>query len=93
MPQPRPRGRPKGSDDPDQLFLDNNIALAADIRQLVEEIKEICDEPAILHLVLKIEAAALITQLRTKNYRKHLKTKRSVEGRTSIRGTDDFSET
>lgn len=88
MTQPRPKGRPAGSDDPDQLFLDNTIALSDDIRNLIEELKEICDEPGILHLGLKIEAAALIIQLRTRQYRNYLKNKRPAKRRTS-QGKED----
>lgn len=65
-------GRPPGSDDQDQLYLDNQISLGEDILDLVEQIKDICDEPDVLLLALKIEATALIIQKRTRDYRPRL---------------------
>lgn len=66
-------GRPAGSDDPHQLFLDNNVALALDLNKYANRIKDISDEPNILLLALKMESTAIIIQKRTKDYRKLLK--------------------
>ena len=63
---------PRG-DDQDYLHLDNLIALADDIRVLVEEIKDTSDNPDVLLRALRIEAAALIIQRRSIDYRPRLK--------------------
>ncbi len=69
----KPAGRPPGSDDPDWLFLDNNISLAEQIRDLVEKIKDVCDDPDVLQHALDIEGRALIVQHRTRLYRPRMK--------------------
>jgi hypothetical protein len=66
-------GRPPGSEDKDQLFLDRLIALALDVIERANEIKEISDEPEIVLLALEIEGRGLIMQGITKRYRGRIK--------------------
>lgn len=62
-------GRPAGSDDQHELYLDNTVALAGFILDCVEEIKDITDDLDVLHVVLDIERHARIIQARTRRYR------------------------
>ncbi len=61
-----------GSDDPDQLFLDNLIALGSDIVTAANSAKDRTDNPDVLYQILKMESAALIIQARARAYRDRL---------------------
>ena len=68
--------RKSRGDDQDYTYLDNNIALADDIRNYVEQIKDRSDNPEVLLIALKIEATAIIMARRSRDYRtriQHLK--------------------
>ncbi len=79
-------GRPNGSDDKDYTFLDNNIALANDIREYVEAIKDLSDNPNVLLIALKVEATALIIQRRSRDYRLRIKAIKKTLAQTRVRG-------
>lgn len=64
--------RPQGADDQDWEFLDRVIALALDINQRMQTIKNECDEPEILRLALHSEGDALLIQKATRDYRPRL---------------------
>lgn len=59
--------------DQDWEFLDRVIALALDIIDLANEIKETSDDPDILHLALRQESAALIIQKVGRDYRPRMR--------------------
>lgn len=64
--------RTAGADDPDQLFLDNIIALGSDVVSSANLAKGHTDDPDTLYQVLKMESAALIIQKRAREYRERL---------------------
>lgn len=70
--------RTAGSDDQETLFLDNLIALAQDVIDLANQVKEISDEPEVLYRALKGESAGLIIQHRCREYRPRLKLLKSL---------------
>jgi hypothetical protein len=66
--------KPKGSDDQDQQLIDDVISLALDVIELSNQIKDISQNPDILYLALKQEAAGLMIQKQITDYRPRLKT-------------------
>lgn len=70
--------------DTDQEHSDRIIALADDIAQLLNQIKDLCDDPAILYLALKAEGAALIIEHTTRQYRPRLMQLKQIEKAGSL---------
>lgn len=60
-------------EDEDWVYLDRMIALALEVIWQANEIKEMSDDPDVLHRALKIEAAGLIIQKTSKDYRPRLR--------------------
>lgn len=56
-------------DDPDILFLENNIAIAGFILDCVYEILELTDDNDVLDTALNIQRHAMMIQKRTRDYR------------------------
>lgn len=66
-------GRPPGSEDKDQLWLDRIIALALDVIERADAIKDVSDDPDVLLLALEIEGRGLLIQGSAKFYRRRIK--------------------
>lgn len=66
-------GRPPGSDDRDQEFLDRVIALQLDVIERARQIKDLSDEPEIVLLALEIESRGLLVQGIARRYRGRMK--------------------
>lgn len=65
--------------DIDQEYLDRVIALADDMNQLANLIKQTSDDPDVLYLALKIEGAALIIEHSSRQYRPRLMALKAIE--------------
>ncbi len=83
-------GRPEMAsfqNDRDWEYLDQVIALCDDISAMVngerryEGIKEISDDPKVLYLALKVEAAALVIRKASREYRPRLRELKEMERR------------
>ena len=67
------------SEDKDWDFLDRAIALAGDIINQANAIKDLSDDPDVLLEALRIEAEALIIQKSTRDYRSRLRSLKQLE--------------
>ncbi len=67
------------TNDVDWEFLDRVIALADDINNRSNAIKEISDDPDILLEALKMEASALIIEKLARDYRPRLRGLKKIE--------------
>ena len=61
--------------------MDRIIALALGINQLMQEIKDTSDDPDVLYKALQTEAAALMLQKTSVDYRPRLQQLKALEGR------------
>jgi len=67
------------SEDKDWDFLDRAIALASDIINQANDIKDLSDDPDVLLEALKIEAEALVIQKSARDYRSRLRSLKQLE--------------